>query len=260
VAAEISEIGQGSGDVRVQLSMATAIDEQMLREVFPEDFGDRNEHVFDTATNRVARRTEKVYRDLVLESVNRDAQPGPEASRVLAAALAEGDLPLPTWKEEAEEWIQRLRWLAHHHPELELPTIDETDRLLALETWCEGAVGYRDVKDKPAIPALQSLLTPAQRASLEKLAPERHELPGGRKARLLYKSTGQATMSALIQDLYGVTTAPKLAGGRAEVTCEILAPNRRPIQITKDLASFWKETYPKIKPELSRRYPKHKWL
>jgi len=260
VAAEISEIGQGSGDVRVQLSMATEIDEQMLREVFPEDFTDRNDWFFDTATNRVVRRSEKVFRDLVLESVHRDAQPGPDTSRVLAAALAEGDLPLPTWKEEAEEWIARVRWLAHHHPELELPEFNDEDRLLALTEWCDGAVGYRDVKDKPAIPALQSLLTPAQRAALEKLAPERHELPGGRKARLLYKPTGQAVMSALIQDLYGVTATPKLAGGRAEVTCEILAPNRRPIQITRDLNSFWKETYPKIKPELSRRYPKHRWL
>jgi ATP-dependent helicase HrpB len=260
VAAEISEIGQGSGDVRVQLSMATAIDEQMLREVFPDDFTDRNDWTFDTATNRVVRRSEKVFRDLVLESVHRDAQPGPDTSRVLAAALAAGDLPLPTWKEEAEEWIGRVRWLAHHHPELELPEFDDKDRLLALTEWCEGAVGYRDIKDKPAIPALQSLLTPAQRATLEKLAPDRHELPGGRKARLLYKPTGQVTMSALIQDLYGVTSAPRLAGGRAEVTCEILAPNRRPIQITKDLASFWKETYPKIKPELSRRYPKHRWI
>ena len=260
VAAEISEIGQGSGEVRVQLSMATAIDESMLRELFPEDFTDRNDYFFDTGTNRVVKRSEKVFRDLVLESIHRDAQPCEEASKVLAAALAEGDLPLPTWKEETEEWMQRVRWLAHYHPELALPTFDETDHLLALETWCEGAVGYRDVKDKPAIPALQSLLTQAQRATLEKLAPERHELPGGRKARLLYKPTGQVTMSALIQDLYGVTNTPKLAGGKAEVTIEILAPNRRPIQITKDLTSFWKETYPKIKPELSRRYPKHKWL
>jgi ATP-dependent helicase HrpB len=260
VAAEISEIGQGSGDVRVQLSMATAIDESMLRELFPEDFTDRNDYFFDTGTNRVVKRSEKVFRDLVLESVHRDAQPCADASRVLATALAEGDLPLPTWKEDAEEWMHRVQWLAHYHPELELPSFDETDRLLALETWCEGAIGYRDVKDKPAIPALQSLLTPAQRAALEKLAPERHELPAGRKARLLYKPTGQVTMSALIQDLYGVTATPKLAGGKAEVTIEILAPNRRPIQITKDLNSFWKETYPKIKPELSRRYPKHKWL
>lgn len=260
VAAEINEIGQGSGDVRVQLSMATAIDEQMLRDLFPEEFTDRNDHFFDTATNRVVKRTEKVFRDLVLESVHRDAQPCAEASKVLAAALAEGDLPLPTWKEETEEWLQRVQWLAHHHPELGLPSFDESERLLALEEWCHGAVGYRDVKDKPALPALQSLLTPTQRASLERLAPDRHELPGGRRARLLYKPTGQVTMSALIQDLYCVTSPPKLAGGKAEVTIEILAPNRRPIQITKDLNSFWKDTYPKIKPELSRRYPKHKWL
>ena len=260
VAAEISEIGQGSGDVRVQLSMATAIDESMLRELFPEDFIDRNDYFFDTATNRVVKRSEKIFRDLVLESVHRDAQPCEEASNVLAAALSEGDLPLPTWKEETEEWMQRVQWLAHHHPELELPSFDATERQLALEEWCRGAVGYREVKDKPALPALQSLLTPPQRSALEKLAPERHELPGGRKARLLYKATGQVTMSALIQDLYGVTAAPKLAGGKAEVSIEILAPNRRPIQITKDLNSFWKETYPKIKPELSRRYPKHKWM
>ena len=260
VAAEISEIGQGSGDVRTQLSMATAIDEQMLRDLFPEDFVDRNDFFFDTAGNRVVKRVEKVFRDLVLESIHRDAQPCEEASKVLAAALAEGDLPLPTWKEETEEWIQRVQWLANYHPELELPGFDASQRLAALERWCAGAVGYREVKDRPALPALQSLLTPSQRSALDRLAPERHELPGGRKARLLYKPTGQVTMSALIQDLYGVTTAPKLANGKAEVTIEILAPNRRPIQITRDLASFWKETYPKIKTELSRRYPKHKWV
>ena len=259
VAAEISEIGQGSGDVRTQLSMATAIDEQMLRDLFPEDFTDRNDFIFDTATNRVVKRTEKIFRDLVLESIHRDAVPCPEASKVLAVALAEGDLPLPTWKEETEEWMQRVQWLSHYHPELELPSFNEEERLVCLERWCEGAVGYREVKDRPALPALQSLLTGAQRSALERLAPDRHELPGGRKARLLYKPTGQVTMSALIQDLYGVTSVPKLANGKAEVTIEILAPNRRPIQITRDLPSFWKETYPKIKPELSRRYPKHRW-
>jgi ATP-dependent helicase HrpB len=259
VAAEISEIGQGSGDVRVQLSMATAIDEQMLRDLFPEDFTDRNDYFFDTSTNRVVKRTEKVFRDLVLESIHRDAQSCEEASKVLAAALAEGDLPLPTWKEETEEWIQRVQWLAHYHPELELPSFNEEERLAALERWCQNAVGYREVKDRPALPALQSLLTGAQRAALERLAPERFEIPGGRRARLLYKPTGQVTMSASIQDLFGVSAAPKLANGKAEVTIEILAPNRRPIQITRDLVSFWKETYPKIKPELSRRYPKHKW-
>ena len=183
VAAEISEIGQGNGDARVQLSMATAIDEQMLRELFPDDFTDRDDFFFDTSTNRVVRRSEKMFRDLVLESVHREAQACDETSKVLALALAEGDLPLPTWKEEAEEWIQRVHWLKHHHPELDLPSFDDSGRLQALEKWCSGAVGYREVKDRPALPSLQSLLTPLQRSSLERLAPGHHELPGGRKAR-----------------------------------------------------------------------------
>ncbi|MFZ4116381.1 MAG: ATP-dependent helicase HrpB [Chthoniobacterales bacterium] len=259
VAAEITEIGQGSGEVRTQLSMATAIDEVMLRELFPEDFCDKRELFFDTSVNRVVWKKEKVYRDLVLESIHHDASPSLEASNVLAAALAEGDLPLPSWEEVLDAWVDRLRWLAHFYPELELPTWTEEDRLRALERWCEGAISYREVKDRPATPALELLLTTAQRSALEELAPTTHQLPSRRKARLCYKSTGEVILSATIQELFGITKTPVLASNRAPVTLEILAPNKRPIQITRDLNSFWKETYPKLKGELSRRYPKHEW-
>lgn len=259
VAAEISEIGQSHGEARVQLSMATAIDEEMLRELFSKDFYDKKDFFFDTSTNRVAWRTEKIFRDLVIESIHRDASPSLEVSTVLAAALAEGELPLPTWGEEATEWTNRLQWLSHYHPELSLPNFTEKERLIALERWCEGAVGYRDVKDRPSLPALEGMLTRTQRAALEKMAPTSYELPCGRKAKLCYKKTGEVILSATIQDLFGLTKVPQLAQGRAHVTIEILAPNRRPIQTTSDLNSFWNTTYPKLKGELSRRYPKHKW-
>jgi ATP-dependent helicase HrpB len=259
VAAEITEIGQGSGEVRTQLSMATAIDEAMLRELFPEDFCDKRELFFDASVNRAVWKKEKVYRNLVLESIHHDASPSFEASHVLAAALAEGDLPLPTWEEVVDAWVDRLRWLAHFYPELELPTWSEENRLRALERWCEGATSYREVKDRPATAALELLLTTAQQNALEKLAPTTYQLPSGRKARLRYKATGEVTLSATIQELFGLTKTPVLANNRAPVTLEILAPNKRPIQITRDLNSFWKETYPKLKGELSRRYPKHEW-
>ncbi|HLB33943.1 MAG TPA: ATP-dependent helicase C-terminal domain-containing protein, partial [Chthoniobacterales bacterium] len=96
-------------------------------------------------------------------------------------------------------------------------------------------------------------------AALEKMAPTNYLLPCGRKAKLRYKKTGEVILSATIQDLFGLTKAPQLAQGRAHVTIEILAPNRRPIQTTSDLNSFWNTTYPKLKGELSRRYPKHEW-
>ena len=259
VAAEINEIGQGSGEVRTQLSMATAIDEKMLRELFPKDFYDKKELFFDNSINRVVWKKEKVFRDLMIESMSQDASPSPEASAVLAETLQEGDLPLPTWGDEVDDWVDRLRWLAHFYSELELPKWTEEDRLIALKHWCAGFVSYREVKDRPALPSLEFLLTTAQRAALEKMAPTSYELPSGRKARLRYKATGEVTLSATIQDLFGLTKTPQLLQGRAQVVMEILAPNKRPIQITRDLNSFWKETYPKLKIELSRRYPKHEW-
>jgi ATP-dependent helicase HrpB len=94
---------------------------------------------------------------------------------------------------------------------------------------------------------------------LDKHAPERLELPGGRKARVVYSLDGPPTVSARIQDLYGVTEGLWIASRRVPVVIQILAPNHRPVQVTQDLALFWKDTYPKVKQELQRKYPKHEW-
>ncbi len=259
VATEIHEIGQSSGDVRIQLSMATAIDDGMLRTLFPDDFFDKTELSFDSANNRVIEKKEKVFRDLVLESISRDITPSPKVSAVLAQGIMDAELPLPTWGEEAAAWIHRYEWLCCFHPELELLPWSQELRTMAFQECCQGAVSYRDVKDRPAIPALETLLSAAQRTAFAILAPTHYVLPNGRKAPLRYQTNGDVILSATIQDLFGLATAPKLAHGKAPVTIEILAPNRRPIQITRDLVSFWKTAYPKIKEELSRRYPKHQW-
>ena len=202
---------------------------------------------------------EKIYRDLVIELIEYDASPSLEASNVLASALAQGDLPLPTWGEEVDAWIERLRWMAHFYPELELPTWSEEERMWSLERWCEGSVSYREIKDRPAIPSLELLLSSAQKDALTTYSPLVFLLPSGCKARLFYQANGHVILKATIQELFGLTKPPSLAGGRAPVIFEILAPNKRPIQITRDLHSFWSETYPKIKGELARRYPKHEW-
>ena len=259
VATEIHEIGQSSGDLRVQLSMATAIDEGMLRRVFPENFSEKTQLCFDTMTHRVVEKREKIFRDLLLESISRDVAPSPEASIILAQGIIDGELPLPTWSEEAIAWIDRWKWLHRFHPELRLPLWSEELRIQAMERWCQGSVSYRDVKERPALKALESLLSSSQRALFEKHAPVSYLLPRGRKAPLRYQPSGDVLLSATIQDLFDLTSAPKLAQGRVTITVEILAPNRRPIQITRDLSSFWNDAYPKIRAELSRRYPKHQW-
>src|SRR4029450_4407741 len=92
VAAEITEIEGRSGEAQVLLSLATQIEERWLREMFPNDFEERVAHHFDRSQNRVVVRRERVFRDLVIDSQDRDAEPSAEASACLAAAVAAGDL------------------------------------------------------------------------------------------------------------------------------------------------------------------------
>jgi len=85
------------------------------------------------------------------------------------------------------------------------------------------------------------------------------EMPDGRRAKIRYPKGGEPFLEAKIQDLFTLKETPKIAGGRVALVAHILAPSMRPVQVTKDLKSFWAESYPKLRPHLARRYPKHKW-
>ncbi|GAB4176599.1 MAG: ATP-dependent helicase HrpB [Terrimicrobiaceae bacterium] len=259
VAAEIIEIEGRDGTVETVLSLATEIEEAWLKEMFPGHFTERREAVFDKTQNRVVIRSERVFRDLVIESKDRDAEPSPMASACLAAEIFRGDLRLNGWDDEAEQFIQRVNFLAAAMPELEIKKIGAEERELLIAELCDGAVCYRDVKDKPALPALRAWLAPRQAVAIEKHAPQRIELPGGRRAKVTYHEARPPVLAARIQDLYGVTGGLAVAGGRVPLTIEVLAPNFRPIQVTSDLKRFWAESYPEIKSALQRRYPRHEW-
>ncbi len=259
VAAEINEIEGRGGEAQVILSLATQIEESWLREMFPHDFEERVAHFFDSSQNRVVVRREKMFRDLVIESQDRDAEPSPAATACLAAVVMEGKLKLNQWDDAVEQWIERVNFLARVWPEQNLPKVGETEREYIVHLACEDATNYREIKDRPILPLAKSILTYAQQQLVEKHAPERLELPGGRRAKVTYTAEGDPVLGARIQDLYGVNEDLKIAGGRVPLTIQVLAPNHRPVQITKSLKTFWVEAYPKLKQELQRKYPKHEW-
>ena len=259
VAAEIAEIEGRDGDARVLLSLATEIQEAWLREMFPQDFSEKADHFFDKSQNRVVVRRAKVFRDLILENRDRDAEPGPEASSCLAKEVLDGNLRLNAWDDAVEQWLHRINFLTRLCPEQNLPAIGEDERHHIILLVCDGAVCYRDIKDASVLPHAKSLLTWEQQQFVEKHAPERIELPGGRRAKVTYAETADPFLSARIQDFYGVTDDIKIALGRHALTLHILAPSHRPVQVTRSLKSFWSETYPGLKQQLQRQYPKHEW-
>jgi len=256
VATEIAEV-QGR-ELTVLLSGATAVQEEWLRELFPQDFSETKRVVYDATMRRVFVERQKRFRDLVLESEHSDKPPLEEAARILAAEVLAGGLVLHGWTDAIEQWIVRVNCLRQWMPELGLPAIGVEDRAAMLERICHGAVSYKEIKDRPVGPVVKSWLSAQQQAWVEKYAPERLELPGGRRAKVTYAADGPPRLAARIQDLYGVN-ALWVAERRVPVLIEVLAPNQRPVQVTQNLANFWKETYPKLKQELRRKYPKHEW-
>ncbi|WP_043587364.1 ATP-dependent RNA helicase [Geminisphaera colitermitum] len=260
VAAEVSEIGGRGGEVSVLLSLATAVEEEWLRELFPADYHDETGVVYDAQARRVIARRERRFRDLVLEAKPTGGEPpAGAAAALLAAEVMAGRIQLGEWNDSVEQWIVRVNRLAEWFPELEVAPITDADRAMLIEQICYGSFGARELKDKPVMPVLREWLRPEQLAVLDDYLPERLVMGNGRRSRIEYAKEGPPILSARIQELYGVEGKFTLGHGRVPVKIHVLAPNQRPIQVTDDLTSFWRDMYPKVKAELSRRYPRHEW-
>jgi ATP-dependent helicase HrpB len=262
VASEVREVESGSGRQRtlnVVLDLATAVNETWLRELFPEGFKEVHAVVYDSTLRRVVAMDETRFRDLILEQKLSDHPPADEAARILAREVVAGRCVLENWNESVEQWILRVNRLRGWMPELSLPAIGAEERDAMLQLICHGAFSYQEIKDRPVLPVVKSWLSRQQQSRLEEYAPERIPLPGGRAVKVIYSADGAPIIAARIQDLYGVQEGLWIAKRRVPLRIQVLAPNNRPVQVTEDLAIFWRETYPKLKQELQRRYPKHVW-
>jgi len=106
---------------------------------------------------------------------------------------------------------------------------------------------------------LARALDPDLLRALDRDAPERLAVPSGRTAALEYTEDGGVTASVKLQELFGLAETPRIGPRREPVLFALLAPNGRPVQMTRDLKSFWERTYPEVRKELRGRYPRHPW-
>jgi ATP-dependent helicase HrpB len=260
VAAEVDEI-QARGGVSTYLSLATAIEEAWLQELFPAEFSTVNQVRYDGSQRRVVTRVERRFRDLVLEAKERDDAPSDAASRLLAEEVAAGRLELEKWDAPVDAWIRRVNFLSKHCPELGIPPFDEAARRMVIEEVCAGAVAYRDIRDRPVFGVVRGWLTHEQAMALESYCPEKIVLPRKKHpARIEYTEDGQAEVEATVQELYDFPGSKlRVCLGKVPMVVCIQSPARRTQQRTTDLDAFWKGSYEGVKKELRGRYPKHEW-
>ena len=256
-AAEIVEV-EGK-EVQVKLDWCTAVSGELLAAALPESISLHDGGTFDPASRRIESRVEKRFLDLVISSKRGGEVPDGEAADLLAAEVASGNLVLKRWDQKVETYVARVNLLAETFPEYEAPPIDDEARQLLLVQICEGARSYKEIKDRDVMGSVASWLPAHLRPLLDTHFPERIELREGKSARVFYTEASPPKISVMIQDLFGIEESPRIAEGRIALVVEILAPNRRPVQVTEDLAGFWKGSYAGVRAQLRGRYPKHDW-
>jgi len=214
---------------------------------------------FDESAESVVAFSRERYRDLLLEE-----KPAPvprEAAGELLAQVAarQPERALDLQNEDVTAWLARVRCLAQWMPALELPVFDEAMLAEVARELAAGRRSFAETRRAPLLEALHSRLPYAQQRMLDRHAPERIQVPSGSAIRLDYEPGRPPVLAARIQELFGMAATPRIADGRVAVVMHLLAPNRRPEQVTEDLASFWKNTYAQVRKELRARYPKHSW-
>jgi ATP-dependent helicase HrpB len=247
----------GGPDALVRL--ASAVRREWLAALGPGAVEETTELVFDEARARVMARTRTRYRDLVLAESVRTSVDRAAAGDLLAAAVLRAPAERLSLDERTTSVLARLGFLAAAMPELGLPAEPEALLAEALRALCVGRTSIAELRRADVAGAVEGLLTPAQRAALPRDAPTHYRLPSDRHAPIAYRPDRPPSIAARIQELFGLGGTPRLAGGRVPLVVELLAPNQRPVQVTDDLASFWRTTYAEVRKQLRGRYPKHAW-
>lgn len=231
------------------------------------------EAFFDDARERVAGRRRTRYLDLVIAEEECDPAQCPggleEIERILVAAAGERlERALALDGKDVAAFLARTRSLAAWQAELpgasparqlDLPAFDDRDLCRLLPQLVTGRRSFAELRKTPLLQILRGALTYEQQRTLDRLAPERLEVPSGSRIHLRYEPGKPPVLAARIQEMFGLKETPAVAGGKVPVLLHLLAPSMRPQQVTRDLASFWRNTYPQVRKELRARYPKWAW-
>lgn len=216
----------------------------------------------DRAGALVAQREQRIG-ELLVSARALPLPPLAQRVAVLCDVARKEGMSLLNWTDEVRQWqarAQSLRvWRGDPWPDVsDAALLDNAENWLG--PWLDGATKRADFARLDVLDMLRALLGWPLPGQMETLAPERIVVPSGSAIRLRYSADGAAPVLAVkLQEMFGLADTPAVNEGRTRVLLHLLSPAQRPIQVTQDLASFWRNTYPEVRKELRGRYIKHPW-
>lgn len=246
-------------DARVEIG--TVVDDQAMAGIIAADRKVHDEIAWDSASAQVVSRRRELLGAIVLaEHPLRDPDPDALLEAMLAGIRISGIGALP-WDGSAGKLRERLAFLHHHVAEW--PDVSDAALLATVDQWLgthlRGVRRLDQVANATLAAALSDMIPWQLRRELDVLAPERIEVPSGARIAVDYGNPAAPVLAVRLQEVFGWREGPRIMGGKVALTLHLLSPARRPVQVTSDLASFWKNGYPDVRKDLRGRYPKHKW-
>ncbi|MGB5101785.1 MAG: ATP-dependent helicase HrpB [Steroidobacteraceae bacterium] len=258
----VAELDAGEREARIQL--AAPLDPNLLERHFGASITETSSVEWDPRDETVAARRLRRLGQLVLrDDPLRQPPPGATLAAMLQGIRSLGLACLP-WTRDLEQWRARVALVRAHDPQGPAAWPDASDAgLLAsledwLAPWLERITRREQLAKVDLRGALHGLLDWNGQRRLDQLAPTHLAVPSGSRIALDY-SSGSPTLAVRLQEVFGLVESPRVVDGRVPVTLELLSPARRPVQVTRDLASFWARGYHEVRKELKGRYPKHYW-
>ncbi len=246
-----------------QIHLACELDVNILRATFASLFLSEEVVDWDEKRGRLVAERQQKLGQLVVE---RESLPSPGKEKMTQALLTyirRQGLASLNWTPAAQNLLERIRCAVEWLPEQQWPSFDEASLLDSLEEWLAPyMVSVSSVKELSKVnltEALNARLAWPLNQNLDEWLPEHYQLPTGSQKRIRYQYGHEPVLSVRMQEVFGESSSPTVALGRKPMVLELLSPAQRPLQVTSDLAAFWKGSYKDVQKEMKGRYPKHVW-
>ena len=255
------ELDDRLGNAKVFL--ASPIEREEVEELFASKISEKELCKWDKRTDSVKSVIQRTLGAIVLNEKPLKSGGGDEVVKaVINGIKSKGVENMPCWTKASLQLKERVNFVYRHIRESDStwPELTDETMLKILEGFVGGVTKWKDLESIDLFSVIDFILMSFghDRRELDRLAPERIEVPSGSHMLVHYEGD-EPTVEVRLQECFGLFETPKVMNGKVSVVMTLLSPAQRPIQITKDLAFFWKEGYPLVRKDMRGRYPKHYW-
>lgn len=254
--------GLDGAEANAKVYLAAPLKRHEVEDLFACALEERFVTGWDMREKAVAARRELVLGALVLEAKPLPRTNPAETVAAVIAGIKDMGLDCLPWTGEANLWRTRIDFVRKLEPDAGWPDVSDQALLASLGEWLapylDGITRASHFPRIDLLAALKATLEWQESKRLDDLAPTHITVPSGSRIPILYESEGPI-LAVRLQEMFGLAETPRIGNGRVPLTLQLLSPARRPVQVTRDLKSFWAIGYAEVKKDLKGRYPKHFW-